>query len=178
MTLAVKACLGSAALLILGSVGCLADAPNVVYRTPDSFGQLPADFKTALGGMGCRIPQGMADGKVVYENVISGELAAAGQTDWAIVCSRAGHLFVEVYWGGPVQCTSPIDLTMTITEDYPFDQGINTADAHFIYERFEAYGGPTPPTVTHLGIEYGFYAKGSTVYYCHGGKWLELTGAD
>jgi hypothetical protein len=128
--------------------------------------------------MGCRMPQGTADGKVVNENVVSGELATAGQTDWAIVCSRAGHLSVEVYWGGQVQCASSIDLRMTIAEDYLFDQGINTVDAQFIYEHFEAYGGPTPPTITHLGIEYAFYAKASTVYYCHGGNWIELTGAD
>jgi hypothetical protein len=67
---------------------------------------------------------------------------------------------------------------MDLTEQYPFDEGINAVDAKFIYEHFEAYGGPTPPEINHLGIEYAFFAKGSGVHYCHDGKWIQLTGAD
>ena len=59
-----------------------------------------------------------------------------------------------------------------------FDRGLGTADRKFIVDSYKAYGGPKPPPITHLGINYEFLERASLVRYCHRGKWLELTGAD
>lgn len=136
---------------------------------------MPAAVVDALKVEGCRVPQGLIDNQVVAKNVISGEFAQKGQTDWAVLCSKQGIQYIRIFWGGPVTCQLRIAMG---TDTGDFDRAIGTADRKFIMDRYKAYGGPKPPPITHLGINYQYLEKASEVRYCHRGKWLELTGAD
>jgi hypothetical protein len=154
---------------------CGAQPSAVTYRTPSSFSHLSAAIVDALNSEGCRIPQGIINNEVVATNVISGDFAQKGQTDWAILCSRQGRQYIRLFWGGTVRCPSRISMG-SHAED--FDRAIGTADGNFIVDRYKAYGGPKPPPINHLGINYQYLERASLVRYCYRGKWLELTGAD
>lgn len=156
---------------------------GVVYRSPESYRELPSSIVAALTKEGCRIPQGTIEGKVVATNVISGSFAAQGQTDWAALCAKHGRQYIRVFWGGPAHCPSRIDKGTLMSEaeieqGLEFDRAIDTVDQKFIRDHYEAYGGPKPPQIFHLGINYEFLEKASVVHYCHQGRWQELTGAD
>jgi hypothetical protein len=154
---------------------CAAQPPAGTYRAPSSFSELPPTIIDDLKSEGCRIPQGIINNEVISTNVISGEFAQPGQIDWAVLCSRRGRQYIRIFWGGPVTCPSRIPVG---AEEEDFDRGLSAADRKFIVERYKAYGGPKPPPITHLGINYEFLGRASLVRYCHRGKWLELTGAD
>ena len=53
---------------------------------PSAFPQLPANLVQDLQRRGCTIPQ--AHHKKQPHNVIKGEFAKPGQTDWAVLCSE------------------------------------------------------------------------------------------
>lgn len=154
---------------------------NVFKRLPPSaFPQLPAAFAKELEGRACSIPQTMLDAEP--HNVISGEFAKKGQKDWAAICYREGKSAIHVFWGGPAKC--PADLPRGREEfrtndepvEYPF--AIKAVGRDFILEHYRGYGGPRPPPIDHHGIDDIFVEKASSVWYCHGGKWLRLQGAD
>lgn len=175
--------LGLVVMFALAAAPSMEQSSGVIYRMPESFSELPRQFKLLLSKDRCRIPQGTILGKIVATNVISGELAKKGQTDWAVLCSRDGNHYIRVFWGGTVSCPSRIDKGKImsgneITRESEFDRAIDTVDKEFIDRHYKAYGGPKPPTITHLGIDYRYLQKSSVVHYCHRGRWLELTGAD
>jgi hypothetical protein len=152
-----------------------AQSPAALYREPASFRELSATIVDALNKEGCRIPQGTINGEIVATNVISGDFAKRGQTDWAVLCSKQKRQYIRVFWGGPNRCASRISMGSDASD---FDRAIATADREYIVDRYDAYGGPKPPNITHLGINYQYLERASVVRYCHRGKWLELTGAD
>lgn len=173
-------CLG---FLILAGGFSIAETPTIIFRSPESFGELPPTVSSSLAKKGCRIPQATIERKIVATNVISGEFAKKGQTDWAILCSRNGRSSIRVFWGGAAHCPSKIDKGRdmspgTIAQGWEFDRAIGTAGKRSILQNYHAYGGPKPPIITHLGIDYAYLERASEVHYCHNGKWLELTGAD
>ena len=92
-----------AAVLALAPVAVGAASPGVIYREPQSYRELPASFVDSLKKDGCRIPQATVGGKVA-SNVISGSFAKKGQLDWAALCSKEGHQYIAVFWGGSAQC--------------------------------------------------------------------------
>ena len=147
----------------------------LTYREPSSFPQLSAAIVDALNSESCRIPQGIIVKRIVATNVISGEFAQKGQTDWAVLCSSHGRQYIRIFWGGPVNCPSRISIG---SEAENFDRAIGTAGRKFIVDSYKTYGGPKPPPITHLGINYQYLERASVVYYCHRDRWLELTGAD
>lgn len=173
-------------LAIVGVIAAFSSAgqsPAIVYRAPQSFGELPPTVIMALDNEGCRIPQGTIDRKIVATNVISGPFAKSGQMDWAVLCSKDGGQYIRVFWGGAARCASRIDKGPEMSQEeinqgLEFDRALDTADKAFIVKHYQAYGGPKPPKITHLGINYEILEKASVVHYCHQGKWLELTGAD
>jgi hypothetical protein len=169
------------ALASLAAVGavlahpCGAQPSTLMYREPSSFTQLSAAIIDVLNNEGCRVPQGIINNEVVSTNVISGEFAQKGQTDWAVLCSRQGRQYIRIFWGGPARCPSRIPVGSGGDQ---FDRAIGTAGRKFIMDRHKAYGGPKPPPIAHLGINYQYLERASVVHYCHRDKWLELTGAD
>lgn len=170
-------------LLVVTSAPATLASSGVVYRAPDSYSELPPPIVAALDDEGCRVPQGTIEGQVVATNVISGSFAATGQLDWAVLCAGNGHQYIRVFWGGSTTCPTRIDKGPMMSEaelkrGLAFDRAIDTVDRKFIVDHYEAYGGPKPPDITHLGINYAYLERASVVHYCHEGKWLSLTGAD
>src|ERR1700689_5979889 len=65
---------------------------------PAAFSQLPKNLIAELQRRGCTIPQvPMIEGR---QNVIKGEFAKPGQTDWAVLCSIGQISSFLVFWNG------------------------------------------------------------------------------
>ena len=142
---------------------------------PSDFRELPAHIVKELERRGCTIPQVTIEGLDIEksQNVVSGEFARKGQKDWAVLCSRRGHSVIRIFWGRPTKCPSMMGSEPDTAERY-----IGTADAKYILDHYEAYGGPKPPPLHHQGINDGFAESASQVRYCYRGKWRVLQGAD
>jgi hypothetical protein len=158
-----------------------------------------------LQSRGCTIPQTPYTKRP--ENVIKGEFAKPGQTDWAVLCSvnQTSWLFsfwsdqhyvssILVFWNGSER--NPAEIARR--EGRIFLQGITaneigvsriigTAGKEFMMHHNEsAYGAPNAPPaykrldlrIDHQGIDGGFAEKGSVTWYFHGGQWARLMGAD
>jgi len=155
-----------------------------VRLPPTAFPQLPRQVKRELLSRGCTIPQTFADAKP--HNVISGEFARRGQTDWAVLCSRDRVSSILVFWGGSARSVAEVakgaDRTFLQVVggkgEIGFSRSIMVVGRDYIIKHHREYGGPKPPRIDHQGIDDGYLGKASYVLYYHRGKWLELQGAD
>lgn len=157
---------------------------ETVRLPPSAFTDLPSQIVKYLEGQGCTIPQSFVTRNP--HNVIKGEFAKRGQTDWAVLCSRNRESSIIVFWGGSVKHRS--ELTKERDYDYlqvttgdggiGFSRVIGVVGSRYIEDRYKWYGGPKPPPITHQGINDIFAEKASVVLYFHKGKWFELQGAD
>jgi hypothetical protein len=137
-----------------------------------------------LQGRGCTVPQTYLSREP--HNVISGEFARKGQTDWAVLCSRGGKSSILVFWRGSTRSVSEVakapdrGFLQTTGEGggVGFSRLIEAVGRDYILSHYKAYGGRRPPRVTHQGINDIYVEKASVVRYYHRGKWLELQGAD
>jgi hypothetical protein len=137
---------------------------------PSAFPELPKVLLSELERRGCTIPQPYTNRKA---NVIRGEFAKPGQTDWAVLCSTQDSTRLLVFWNG--SATKSVELAK-----YPnnrIDLFIGSVGRKFIMEHYRRYGGPKPPPINHQGIESGGDSASVVLYY-YRGKWLTLTGAD
>ena len=140
---------------------------------PTAFPELPKNLATELKRRRCTIPQPSTDSK---ENVIRGEFAKPGQTDWAVLCSTQSSTSLLVFWNG--KTTHPLVLDEASDDPHrPFDWFILPVDRKSIINHYRAYGGPKPPPIDHQGIESGGEHASVFLYY-YRGKWLTLQGAD
>lgn len=121
----------------------------------------------------------------LHHNVIQGEFAKAGQTDWAVLCSMQGSSRILVFWNSEEQ--NPASLAAIEDRTYlqgitdteiGYSRGIQAVGKKFILRHYRAYGGLKPPAIDHEGIDDAFIEKGSVTWYFDQGKWLKLTGAD
>jgi hypothetical protein len=156
---------------------------EVVRLAPSSFNQLPKAVMQELERRNCTIPQvwgGHQPGNVIY-----GEFLKKGQKDWAALCSVRLKSSILVLLAGSPQTA----FKLAEEEDFDMLQGvgdgkigysrvITPVDEAFIREHYQAYGGPKPPPIDHLGIDDAFAEKGSVVFYYYQNKWLRLTGSD
>jgi hypothetical protein len=151
---------------------------------PDSFPEVPKPFIAELDRLGCAVPQSDYSGR--RANAIEGSFGAAGQRDWAVLCSREGTSVILVYWGGPAQC--PRELRPASDANYlqslgggriGFSRGIYTTKSYHDYEgESDTASVSGDVTLDHDAIEDAFEGKASTVYFCHNGKWVAYSGAD
>ncbi len=169
----------SMAVLLLTSTVALAQSS--VYRAPRAVPSLPEAIRSVLEKQGCLIPFGILD----HTNVVKGSFAKQGQTDWAVLCSISGQTHIQVFWGGPASCPNQIasrsdtgDLSQSSNGKTEYYRGLGVVGKEYILSHHAAYGGPTPPSITHDGINDMYLEKASVVHYCHQGKWQQLTGAD
>jgi len=155
---------------------------RIVRLPPAAFPDLPGTVVRELERRGCTIPQSFSK---KASNVIQGEFAKPGETDWAVLCSVKGVSTILVFWKGSE--TNPAAIAPL--EDRIFLQGISPdtiaysreitpVGKDFIRQHYNAYGGPKPPPIDHQGIDDAFLEKASEVWYLHMGKWLKLTGSD
>lgn len=161
----------------------LADSATV-RLPPTAFKELPEKVVRNLQGRGCTVPQTYLSSKP--HNVISGEFARRGQTDWAVLCSRNGESSILVYWRGSAEAVSELAKapdkvflqTVTGGGRIAFSRAIEPVDRAYILRHYQAYGGRKPPPVSHQGIDDAYVEKSSVVRYFYRGRWLELKGAD
>ncbi len=152
--------------------------------SPAIFLQLPKNIVRYLEGRGCTIPQTYLSREP--HNVISGEFARRGQTDWAVLCSRGGESSILVFWRGSTKSVAEIakapdrDFLQTITEGgkIGFSRMIGAVGRDYITKHYKASGSPEPPPINHQGIDDAYVEKASVVRYYYRGRWLELHGAD
>ena len=169
-----------AAIAALLTVSCFVHADEQ-YREPRSILGLPPSIADILEEEKCRVP--VASEAPESTNAISGTLANEHQTDWAVQCVNAESRYIRVFWGGPAVCETRIQIEahseQATAEAYKGAvRIIKIAGATAIQEHYAAYGGSKPPELNHVGIDFIYVGKASTVFYCHEGKWLELGGAD
>ena len=151
---------------------------------PAEFPDLPRNLAMDLERRGCTIPQvPIVDGP--QQNVIRGQFAKPGQTDWAVLCSVNGASSVLVYWNGssanPAQIAAGKDddsLQGWSDGQMVYSRKIEPVGKAYIMDHYRAYGGEKPPPIDHQGIDDIFVGKASVVLYFHQGKWLHLTGSD
>jgi hypothetical protein len=173
------------ALLVLTMIPAFMSdrADQIVRLSPAAFPELPQSVARELQRRECSIPQTPYAKKP--HNVIRGEFAKGGQTDWAVLCSVKGVSRILVFWNGSGKnpaAIAPLDDRAFLQEMRPgewgFSRMINAAGRDFIMRHYEAYGGLKPPPIRHQGIDDAFVEKASVTWYFYGGKWLQLTGAD
>lgn len=192
LALGVPACdPGGAVPADAGASGSAPDTAAAAEVVPDeaidrlplaAFPWLPDAMREALAARGCTVPQTWFPDEP--HNVVSGELAAAGQVDLAILCSRDDASAVVVVWGGPVRCAD----TMEATPDRHWTQDIGAGIMGYsralgVLGPAEAFAylsnrGHDPPPLDHDVLSDAFLEKASTMYYCRSGEWLALGGAD
>jgi hypothetical protein len=172
-------------LLIAGAALCFPQAPDAqpVRLPPSAFKQLPKNLLAELKRRKCTIPQvPMINGE---QNIIQGEFAKPGQTDWAVLCSVGQVSTILVFWNAseihPAEIAKSNDadgLQGWGGDKMVYSREIEPVGKKYIMEHYAAYGGPKPPPVDHQGLNDVFVGKASVVLYFYDGKWLQLSGAD
>jgi hypothetical protein len=145
-------------------------AKQIVYIAPAKFPGLPKDIVQKLTERNCKIPQSPE----IQEphNVVKGEFAKPGQTDWAALCSKDGKSSVLIFWGGSAPC--PAELRAPEL-DQGYLQGMG--EGKIAYSRIIAALKPGKKQKLY-GLDDGFSGKGSTTYVCRKGKWIDIGGSD
>src|SRR5512143_1883757 len=130
---------------------------RIVRLPPTAFPGLPANVVRELQRRDCTVPQEAYTRKP--HNVIKGEFAKPGQTDWAVLCSVRGVSSILFFWNGSEKNPSSIApaedrnyLQGITVEQVGFSRGITCVGKDFIMRHYRAYGGPTPPPIGHQGI--------------------------
>jgi hypothetical protein len=150
---------------------------------PSAITQLPKNLMAELQRRGCTIPQvPMIEG---IQNVIRGEFAKPGQTDWAVLCSTGRVSSMLVFWSGSETNVAEIGKMKDVDrlqgwggDKIVYSWAISPVGKKFISDRYKAFGGEKPPPIDHQGINDAFVGKGSEVLYFYQGKWLRLSGDD
>ena len=125
---------------------------RIVRLSPTAFPELPRNVVRELHRRGCTIPQPYTNRKA---NVIRGEFAKPGQTDWAALCYCKGTLGLYVFLNG-----SDTDVAVVGQRQFPaalagpFEAAIAPVNGKYIVDHYRAYGGPKPPPIDHQGIEW------------------------
>jgi hypothetical protein len=156
---------------------------RIVRLPPAAFSELPGKVVAELQRRGCTIPQQVFTKKP--HNVVKGEFAKPGQTDWAVLCSVKGVSSIVVFWNGSKKNPASfagledrIFLQSISPDQIGFSRGIAPVGREFIMDHYKAYGGTKPPPLDHQGIDDAFIEKASVTWYFYGGNWLKLTGSD
>lgn len=175
---------------LISVIGCAQDADEfdladraTVRLSPSAFPDLPEAVARELSSRGCRIPQVSWANKLPH-NVIRGEFAKPGQTDWAVLCSRGRESAILVFWNGSPDNSAEIArspdrqwLQGYMPTEIGFSRGIGVAKVDAIRRRDRAYGRQTPP-LDHDAIDDPFIEKASVIHYYNRGQWKRLPGAD
>jgi hypothetical protein len=159
-------------------------ARQIRRLAPAASPELPKPFIAELEQLGCTVPQSDYSGG--RTNVIQGSFGAAGQHDWAVLCSRGGASVILVYWGGPAQC--PRELRSASDAGYlqglgegriGFSRGISkTRSYHEYIDETDTVSVDRGVQLDHDAIDDAFEGKASSVLFCRNGIWVTFSGAD
>ena len=118
-------------------------ADRQVRRLPPSaFMQLPKNLIAELQRRGCTIPQvPMIEG---LQNVIKGEFAKPGQTDWAVLCSVGRVSSLLVFWNGSQTNVAEVEKAKDFDrlqgwggDKIVYDWAISPVGKDFIMDRYK-----------------------------------------
>lgn len=159
------------------------------YLEPNYFADkgAPAWVIAELKARGCRIPQASYFDPAPH-NIIRGEFVAPGQLDWAALCSRNKQSSIMLISKHSRGCSSEVNLAddsiyvqQVAAHQHGFSRIISAATKEDVVRYIKREGSKSPLSpgqIDHAGIVDQFMDKASLVLYCHGGRWLELKGAD
>jgi hypothetical protein len=137
--------------------------PPALRLKPSAFRELPGNLVEELQKRGCTIPQ--VTGFPKRQNVIRGQFAKPGQTDWAVLCSQRRGSTLLVFWNGSE--SQPSQLAK-VADGTPFGRQISPVGRKYIVDHFRAFGGPKPPPIDHQGIKGSSNESTSVIHHYHG----------
>ena len=148
--------------------------------SPAAFPELPKKIRVDLQKRRCKIPQIFEDKQSA--NVIHGEFAKPGQTDWAVLRQIGRTTSIWIFWNGseikPTRfASSSIESSTEFTEDGRTGniRGISTVGKREIMASYRLF---KPPPIDHQGIADGLAGKASSINYLYRGKWLGWASSD
>ena len=155
---------------------------QTVRLKPNAFPNLPSGVRSELEHRGCTIPQPSGAGQP--RNVASGSFVTAGQTDWAVLCSRNRRSAILVFRGGHPDQVDELageadsQYLQVISRDNKigYSRTLVSVSLRMLHSRAAKEAGVKE--IDHDGIENAFVEKGSTLWYWSGAKWLKLSGGD
>lgn len=158
--------------------------PEIQKRVaPAAYKRAPLAIRTALERRHCELPEAQHWDNTPL-NIVSGHFANPRKTDWAAICILPDDSTLAlIFWGkrGPSPCSAEIHHGWALeTKFKPGEAGSlyllsQKPKQILIYRKF--FGDSQSNPVNHDGVEVGG-EQASVIYYCYGGKWLELQGAD
>jgi hypothetical protein len=156
---------------------------QTVRLKPSAFPNLPSAISDELEHRGCAIPQPY--GVNQPRNVVSGSFVAAGQTDWAVLCSRNKRSAILVFEGGRTgevdEFADEPDLQylQVVTRDNKlgYSRVLTCVSGQSLRKRIGVRAAKRR-SIDHNGIEDAFVDKGSSFWYRANAKWVKLSAAD
>lgn len=89
--------------------------PKVVRLRPNAFSGLPPNILRELNRRSCRVPQPPPFERMErLQNVIQGEFAKQGQSDWAVLCFTRSVTRILVFLGGSEKGPSEVHATRSV----------------------------------------------------------------
>jgi hypothetical protein len=155
---------------------------QTVRLKPSAFRNLPSAVRTELEHRGCTIPQPSGAGQP--RNAVSGSFITAGQTDWAVLCSRDKRSTILVFRSGTSdhvdQLAEEPDLQhlQVISRDNKIGYSRMLTAVNPQSLRSRAIKHSALKSIDHDGIEDAFIEKASLIWYWSGVKWVKVPGAD
>ena len=160
-----------------------ADAATVRLK-PAAFAALSSQVRQELERRGCLVPQSYAERGP--HNIVRGRFTSGTKTDIAVLCSKERASSILVFRGGSTATVAELanrrdaDFLQVVAAGgvVGYSRALGIADPKYIQEHHQRYGGLTPPSLDHDGINDIFVGKASVVWYWSSGRWLQLQGAD
>jgi hypothetical protein len=147
-------------------------APRVATLSVSAFPKLPSNVAKELKRRHCRIPQLPGD-PAGRRNVIQGEFAKPGQTDWAVLCRFQKTTKILAFWSG-LETNPSEEEAGPITARY----ALYPAERKWIVVDPSLWKGTELPPIDHQGLLLCIVTSDqsqsfATMYYL-GGRWLAL----
>ncbi|MBW7996528.1 MAG: hypothetical protein FVQ81_08190 [Candidatus Glassbacteria bacterium] len=170
---------------------------NTPYLFPHEHPDLPEPIADWLSERGYVIPQNIPEHfpdqlkeEMYPVNVVRGEFARAGQTDYAVLSTDGKKTCIFVFWNATVDSFDIIDKQpWYINREYKFTSLDMDCCSFYIWiakkelilrqhDLASEYADVPLPPIEHDGIDYGIYESGSNILYYSNCEWIVLPGAD
>ena len=155
---------------------------QTVRLKPSAFPTLPSAVRMELEHRGCTIPQ--PSGASQRRNAVSGSFITAGQTDWAVLCSRDKRSAILIFRAASSDHVDELaeepDLRylQVISRDNKigYSRMLTALNPQSLQSR--AIKRSALKTIDHDGIEDAFIDKGSLIWHWSGVKWVKVSGGE